>query len=130
MEEKLRGFLSKEDPSDEELELFLQELLSNAGVIFNTAIRVMDMAYDHVEVAISFIEERLKDEAAISAELHKEILCAIRVMREFDGRLCWVQSRLRDNDKAFKAKLSEADKWERFAWKKILASAGTPASDA
>lgn len=82
MQEKLKGFLAKENPSDEELELFLFAMNQQQAGAFGTIRNIVDHIEDHAKTVNSWIMPRLNSDAQLSESLRNEIRIAMRTLQD------------------------------------------------
>lgn len=82
MNEKLKGFLSKDDPSDEELELFLFAMNQQEAGVFGAIKRLVDHVMDHAEMVDAWVIPRLRSDAQITEGLQNEMRIAMRTLED------------------------------------------------
>lgn len=129
MYEKLKDFLTKDDPGDEELEMFLFAMNQQGGALRGVLDRLIDAIKEHARTVDAWIIPRLRSQEPMSDGLRNEVRVAMRTMEdlqlalEYEAEFAGMKS-----DEAYR-KYDEADSVGHFRRQEKLASAGTPASE-
>lgn len=129
MNEKLKGFLSKDNPSDEELEIFLLAE-NNQCVGLRMAIdQICAYIDEHREIVDAWVIPRLRSEVPMSTGLKQEIKSAMRTLADLQIYLESTVDFVQLIEEQALDKYREADAFGHFHWKEKLASAGAPARE-
>lgn len=73
MQEKFKGFLSKENPSDEELELFLFAMNNQSAALRGAIEKLIDTIEDHAKTVDAWIVPRLQSTEPLPKGLWNEM---------------------------------------------------------
>lgn len=120
MNEKLKGFLSKDNPSDEELELFLfamNQQVTGKQALLRNIVKEIGSAVEGMNI---FILPRLRSQCTLSDGLRDEMANAMTTMRDLGFALGLLQEECQegymrqlaryvgaDNEKHFKKKIDD-----------------------
>ena len=80
MQERLQGFLSKENPSDEELELFLFAMNSQSAALRGAIEKLIDAIEDNAKTVDTWIVPRLQSGEDIPEGLRNEMRDSMRTL--------------------------------------------------
>lgn len=80
MQEKLKGFLSKENPSDEELELFLFAMNNQSAALRGVIKKMIGAIEEHVKTVDLWIVPRLQSTKPLPKGTWNEIRNAMRTL--------------------------------------------------
>ena len=114
MNEKLKGFLTKDDPSDEELELFLfamnQQMVARQ-VLLRNIVREIEPIVDSVNI---FILPRLRSQRMLPDGLRSEMASAMTTMRDLGLALEMLQDECQEAHKNMMVRYEGADNGKHF----------------
>lgn len=82
MNEKLKGFLSKDNPSDEELELFLFAMNQQNAAVIGAIKKLVEHIDDYTKAVDVWIRTRLRSDKPLSAGLRDEMRIAMRTLAD------------------------------------------------
>lgn len=80
MQEKLKGFLTKENPSDEELELFLFAMNNQSAALRSAIEKLIGSVEENVEIVDSWLVPRLQSREPLPNGVWNEISDAMRTL--------------------------------------------------
>lgn len=87
MQEKLKGFLSKENPSDEELELFLFAMNGQSAALRGAIEKLIDTIEDYAKTVDAWIVPRLQSGEDIPEGLRNEMRDSMRTLNVLQSYL-------------------------------------------
>lgn len=114
MNEKLKGFLSKDDPSDEELELFLFAMNQQEAAMLGAVKMLLAHIRDHAKTVDTWVIPRLKSDAPFSEGLRNEMRIAMRTLEDLQLYLEYASEFAEMRSKEAYKKYREADNVGRF----------------
>lgn len=82
MNEKLKGFLTKDDPSDEELELFLFAMNHQGGALRCAMEKMIGAIEEHTKTLDVWIIPRLQSQKPMPKGLRNEMRVAMRTLAD------------------------------------------------
>lgn len=129
MQERLKGFLTKENPSDEELEVFLFAMNQQQAGAFGMIHNIVDHIEDHAKVVNRWIMPRLQSEERLSAGLRNEMRIAMRTLQDLCVDLENASDFIKMKSEAAYKNYREADGVRHFNWKEKPASGEMLASE-
>lgn len=116
MQEKLKGFLTKENHSDEELELFLFAMNQQQARAFGMIRNIMDHIEDQVKALNIWIMPRLQSKEQLPEGLRVEMRIAMRTLAELHLSLeCASEFVEMHSEEAYK-EYQKADHTGHFRW--------------
>lgn len=80
MQEKFKGFLSKENPSDEELEMFLFAMNNQSAALRGAIEKLIDTIEDHAKTVDAWIVPRLQSTEPLPKGLWNEMRVSMRTL--------------------------------------------------
>lgn len=114
MYEKLKDFLTKDDPSDEELEMFLfamnQQVVARQ-VLLRNIVREVDSIADSVNI---FILPRLRSQRTLPDGLRSEMASTMTTMRDLGLALEVLQDECKEAHKNMMVRYKGADNGKHF----------------
>lgn len=117
MQEKLKGFLSKENPSDEELEMFLFAMNNQSAALRGAIEKLIDTIEDYAKTVDAWIVPRLQSGEDIPEGLRNEMRDSMRTLHilqsYFEKALVFVGMKVEKADKEYQ----EVDVVGHFHWK-------------
>lgn len=129
MQEKLKRFLTKENHSDEELELFLFAMNQQQARAFGMIRNIMDHIEDQVKAVNIWIMPRLQSKEQLSEGLRVEMRIAMRTLQNLCIDLENASDFLKMKSEAAYKNYREADGVGHFNWQEKVASDVTLASE-
>ena len=87
MQEKLKGFLSKENPNDEELELFLFAMNGQSAALRGAIEKLIDTIEDYAKTVDAWIVPRLQSGEDIPEGLRNEMRDSMRTLNVLQSYL-------------------------------------------